>query len=56
MKLENYVQGQWIAGEGDGSPLIDGANGEIVAYGVNICSIHLIEVRVRKKVQWEAPL
>ncbi|MDF1694727.1 MAG: phenylacetic acid degradation bifunctional protein PaaZ [Saprospiraceae bacterium] len=32
MKLQNYIQGQWVTGDGEGSPLYDGANGEIVGY------------------------
>jgi oxepin-CoA hydrolase/3-oxo-5,6-dehydrosuberyl-CoA semialdehyde dehydrogenase len=32
MKLKNYVQGQWVAGEGEGQALFDGANGEIIGY------------------------
>ncbi len=31
MKLENYIMGQWVAGDGDGTPLINAVNGETVA-------------------------
>lgn len=31
-KLGNYVQGNWITGDGDGSPLYDAVNGEIISY------------------------
>lgn len=31
MKLENYIQGKWISGDGDGTPLINAVNGELVA-------------------------
>jgi oxepin-CoA hydrolase/3-oxo-5,6-dehydrosuberyl-CoA semialdehyde dehydrogenase len=31
MKLENYIQGQWTPGDGDGSPLYNAINGDIVA-------------------------
>ncbi len=31
MKLENYIQGNWISGDGDGTPLINAVNGEVVA-------------------------
>ncbi len=31
-KLGNYVQGNWITGDGDGSPLYDAVNGEIITY------------------------
>ena len=30
-KLENYILGNWIAGEGEGTPLYNSVNGEIVA-------------------------
>ena len=30
-KLENYILGNWTAGEGEGSPLYNSVNGEIVA-------------------------
>ena len=32
MKLENYIQGKWVTGDGDGSPLYNAVNGEIVAH------------------------
>ena len=32
MKLKNYALGQWVEGEGEGSTLYDGANGEIIGY------------------------
>ena len=31
MKLENYVQGNWVSGDGNGSPLINAVNGEEIA-------------------------
>lgn len=31
MKLENYIQGKWVTGDGDGTPLINAVNGEVVA-------------------------
>ena len=31
MKLENYVQGNWVAGDGEGTPLYNAVNGEEVA-------------------------
>jgi oxepin-CoA hydrolase/3-oxo-5,6-dehydrosuberyl-CoA semialdehyde dehydrogenase len=31
MKLENYLAGKWISGDGDGSPLFNSVTGEIVA-------------------------
>ena len=30
-KLENYVLGNWVAGDGDGSPLYNSVTGEVVA-------------------------
>ena len=35
MKLKNYVQGQWIQGEGDGQALYDGANGQVIGYATS---------------------
>ena len=32
MKLMNYVEGKWREGNGDGTPLFNASNGEIVAY------------------------
>jgi oxepin-CoA hydrolase/3-oxo-5,6-dehydrosuberyl-CoA semialdehyde dehydrogenase len=31
MKLQNYIAGKWIEGDGDGSPLFNSVTGEIVA-------------------------
>src|SRR5690554_1917602 len=31
-KLENYIQGNWVTGDGEGSPLYNAVNGEVVAY------------------------
>jgi len=31
MKLQNYITGKWITGEGDGQPLYNAVTGEIVA-------------------------
>ena len=30
-KLENYIQGNWITGDGDGQTLFDAVNGDPVA-------------------------
>lgn len=35
MKLKNYALGQWVTGDGDGAPLFDGANGEIIGYATS---------------------
>jgi oxepin-CoA hydrolase / 3-oxo-5,6-dehydrosuberyl-CoA semialdehyde dehydrogenase len=32
MKLENYVLGNWITGDGEGQPLYDAVNGETIVY------------------------
>ena len=43
MKLENYVLGQWITGDGDGQALQDAVNGETIAFastrGLDFASI-----------------
>ncbi len=31
-KLENYIQGKWVSGEGDGIPMYNAVNGEVVAF------------------------
>ena len=31
MKLENYVLGNWIKGDGEGQPLYNAVNGQIIA-------------------------
>ncbi|MFK7972955.1 MAG: phenylacetic acid degradation bifunctional protein PaaZ [Bacteroidia bacterium] len=31
-KLQNYVQGSWVTGDGDGQPLYNAINGEVIAY------------------------
>jgi oxepin-CoA hydrolase/3-oxo-5,6-dehydrosuberyl-CoA semialdehyde dehydrogenase len=31
-KLGNYVAGNWITGEGEGQPLFNAVNGEIITY------------------------
>lgn len=31
MKLENYIQGNWVTGDGEGTPLINAVNGDVVA-------------------------
>lgn len=31
-KLQNYVYGRWVTGEGDGQPLYNAVTGEVVAY------------------------
>ena len=42
-KLENYVTGKWITGDGDGQALYDAVNGETIAYattkGLDFASI-----------------
>ena len=30
-KLENYIEGKWITGDGDGQPLYNAVTGELVA-------------------------
>ncbi|MGK0317548.1 MAG: oxepin-CoA hydrolase/3-oxo-5,6-dehydrosuberyl-CoA semialdehyde dehydrogenase, partial [Saprospiraceae bacterium] len=35
MKIQNYAQGNWVTGEGEGQALIDGANGEIIGYATS---------------------
>lgn len=30
MNLQNYVHGEWVTGEGDGSPIYDAVNGELI--------------------------
>lgn len=32
MKIENYIQGKWIFGQGDGVPLFDSVTGEIIGH------------------------
>lgn len=32
MKLGNYILGKWMEGDGDGQPLFDAVNGEVVGY------------------------
>jgi len=32
MKLENYVQGKWVSGDGEGSPLVNAVNGEVITH------------------------
>jgi oxepin-CoA hydrolase / 3-oxo-5,6-dehydrosuberyl-CoA semialdehyde dehydrogenase len=43
MKLENYVLGKWVTGDGDGQALYDAVTGETIAYattkGLNFASI-----------------
>jgi oxepin-CoA hydrolase / 3-oxo-5,6-dehydrosuberyl-CoA semialdehyde dehydrogenase len=43
MKLENYIQGRWITGDGEGQPLYDAVTGETVAHattkGLDFASI-----------------
>ena len=31
MKLGNYIQGNWIDGDGDGTQLLDAVNGSVIA-------------------------
>lgn len=35
MKLTNYVSGQWTEGSGEGSPLINPVNGDVLAYATS---------------------
>jgi oxepin-CoA hydrolase/3-oxo-5,6-dehydrosuberyl-CoA semialdehyde dehydrogenase len=43
MKLENYITGKWIPGDGDGTPLKNAVTGDIIAYastkGINFSEI-----------------
>ncbi|HTM92486.1 MAG TPA: phenylacetic acid degradation bifunctional protein PaaZ, partial [Flavisolibacter sp.] len=43
MKLENYILGKWITGDGEGQPLYDAVTGETIAYattkGLDFASI-----------------
>jgi oxepin-CoA hydrolase / 3-oxo-5,6-dehydrosuberyl-CoA semialdehyde dehydrogenase len=43
MKLQNYVSGSWINGDGDGQALLDASTGDVVAYassdGIDISSM-----------------
>ena len=43
MKLENYVLGNWVTGDGDGQPLYDAVTGQTIAYattkGLDFASI-----------------
>ncbi|GAC1431812.1 MAG: phenylacetic acid degradation bifunctional protein PaaZ [Chitinophagaceae bacterium] len=32
IKLENYINGRWITGDGDGQPLYNAVNGDTIAY------------------------
>ncbi len=32
MKLQNYILGNWVTGDGDGQPLYDAVNGETITY------------------------
>ncbi len=32
MKLKNYAQGKWVEGEGDGTPLYNAINGNLIGY------------------------
>jgi hypothetical protein len=32
MKLQNYVAGRWVEGDGPGTALLNAVNGEVVAY------------------------
>ena len=42
-KLENYILGKWVAGDGDGTPLKNAVNGDIITYattkGLNFSEI-----------------
>jgi oxepin-CoA hydrolase / 3-oxo-5,6-dehydrosuberyl-CoA semialdehyde dehydrogenase len=31
-KLENYIQGRWVTGDGDGQPLYNAVNGDIISF------------------------
>jgi len=43
MKLQNYISGNWVAGDGNGQPLYDAVTGETIAYattkGLDFASI-----------------
>lgn len=43
MKLMNYVEGKWREGNGEGTPLLNASNGEVVAYassdGIDLGSV-----------------
>ncbi len=43
MKLQNYVTGRWIDGEGEGSPIYNAVNGQLIHYastkGIDFASI-----------------
>ena len=30
-KLENYINGHWVAGTGEGTPMVDAITGELIA-------------------------
>ena len=42
-KLENYITGRWIAGDGEGQPLLDAVNGTTIAHattkGIDFASV-----------------
>ena len=31
-KLENYINGHWVKGEGDGTPMFDAVTGETIGF------------------------
>ncbi|CAF1565568.1 unnamed protein product, partial [Adineta ricciae] len=31
-KLENYITGKWVTGDGEGQPLLDAVNGTTIAH------------------------
>src|SRR5687768_2593034 len=35
MKLQNYVAGHWVEGDGSGTPLLHAVNGEVVAHATS---------------------
>ena len=42
-KLENYINGHWVKGEGDGTPMFDAVTGETIGFsttaGLDIPSV-----------------
>jgi oxepin-CoA hydrolase/3-oxo-5,6-dehydrosuberyl-CoA semialdehyde dehydrogenase len=35
MKLQHYISGQWITGDGEGQPLYDAVTGETITYATS---------------------
>ena len=32
MKLQNYINGKWVEGTGEGSPMFDAVTGEVIGF------------------------